>query len=283
MALTINTNIASLNAQRNLSTTQLALNQSMERLSSGLRINSAADDAAGLAISENMQAGIRSMNAATQNANDGISMTQTAEGALNETSNILLRMRELATQSANGTLSQSDRNNIQNEFGNLQDEITRIANVTNFNGTSLLDGKLSAAGTSLQIGAGNTQYDKLTVKIGAADANSLGVGKGAATATTCQVSSQADAQSALNNIDTAINSVSTMRGSLGAIQNRLQDTIDNLSVSVQNTTAANSRIVDVDVASETANMSRANILEQAGVSVLAQANQMPQLALKLLQ
>ncbi len=143
MSLTINTNIASLNAQRNLSTTQLSLNQSMERLSSGLRINSAADDAAGLAISQNMQAGIRSMNAATQNANDGISMTQTAEGALNETSNILLRMRELATQSANGTLSQSDRDNIQNEFGNLQDEITRISNVTNFNGTNLLDGTLS--------------------------------------------------------------------------------------------------------------------------------------------
>src|SRR5664279_1460520 len=154
MALTINTNIASLNAQRNLSTTQLALNKSMQRLSSGLRINSAADDAAGLAISQNMQAGIRSMNQAVRNANDGISMVQTAEGALNETSNILLRMRELGTQAANGTLTQPQRDNIQVEFKNLQDEIDRISKVTNFNGTNLLDGSLSA-GTNLQIGSGN--------------------------------------------------------------------------------------------------------------------------------
>jgi flagellin len=151
MALTINTNIASLNAQRNLSKTQLSLNQSMQRLSSGLRINSAADDAAGLAISQNMQAGIRSMNQAVRNANDGISMVQTAEGALNETSNILLRMRELATQSASGTVQDTQRSNIQVEFTALQNEITRIANVTNFNGVNLLN---SAATTTLQIGSG---------------------------------------------------------------------------------------------------------------------------------
>jgi flagellin len=281
MALTINTNVASLNAQRNLSTTQVALSKSMERLSSGLRINRAGDDAAGLAISQNMQANIRSMNQAVRNANDGISMVQTAEGALNESSNILLRMRELATQSASGTVSDDQRTNIQVEFKALQQEISRIANVTDFNGTKLLKGDLSA-GTSLQIGAGYSSDDKLSVTIGAADALTLSVGVGAAGATTAGVSSQTDAQSALKNIDGAISAVSTLRGGLGAVQNRLQSTINNLQVAVENTSAANSRIVDVDVAAETANMTRAQILTQAGVSVLGQANQTPQLALKLL-
>ncbi len=274
MALTINTNIASLNAQRNLNTSQLQLNQSMQRLSSGLRINSAADDAAGLAISQNMQANIRSMNQAVRNANDGISMVQTAEGALNETSNILLRMRELSTQAANGTLTDTQRGNIQTEFKNLQDEIDRIANVTDFNGTKLLNGALSA-GTTLQIGAGNSTNDQITVKVANANASTLSVSANF-------VSTQGGAQSAISAIDSAISSVSTARGNLGAIQNRLQSTINNLQVAVENTSAANSRIVDVDVASETANMTRAQILTQAGVSVLAQANQNPQLALKLL-
>src|SRR5208283_4833160 len=169
MALDINTNIASIDAQRNLDTTQLSLNQSMQRLSSGLRINSAADDAAGLAISENMQANIGSMNQAVRNANDGISMTETAEGALNETSNILISMRQLATQASNGTMSSSDLSNIQVEFSALQSEISRISNVTNFNGMNLLNGSLSG-GTTLQIGAGNTSNDQLTVKIGNASA-----------------------------------------------------------------------------------------------------------------
>jgi flagellin len=276
MSLDINTNIASIDAQRNLSNTQLSLNQSMQRLSSGLRINSAADDAAGLAISENMQANIGSMNQAVRNANDGISMTETAEGALTETSNILISMRQLATQASNGTMSSSDLSNIQVEFSALQSEITRISNVTSFNGMSLLNGSLSA-GTTLQIGAGNTSDDKLTVKITSASAATLSVGTTAAA-----VSTQAAAQASLASIDSAINSVSTMQGSLGSIQNRLQDAINNLQVAVENTDAANSRIVDVDVASETANLSRAQVLEQAGVSVLSQANQLPQLALKLL-
>jgi len=276
MALTINTNVASLNAQRNLNTTQLQLNKSMERLSSGLRINRAGDDAAGLAISQNMQANIRSMNQAVRNANDGISMVQTAEGALNETSNILLRMRELGTQAANGTLTQSQRDNIGVEFTNLQSEIDRISKVTNFNGTSLLDGSLSA-GTNLQIGSGNTGNDRLQVKITDAGAATLSVD-----AASAAVSTQAAAQASLDKIDSAISAVSTLRGGLGAIQNRLQSTINNLQVAVENTSAANSRIVDVDVAAETANMTRAQILTQAGVSVLSQANQAPQLALKLL-
>ena len=276
MALTINTNVPSLNAQRNLSSTQLSLSKSMERLSSGLRINRAGDDAAGLAISQNMQANIRSMNQAVRNANDGISMVQTAEGALNETSNILLRMRELGTQAANGTLTQSQRDNIGVEFTNLQSEIDRISKVTNFNGTNLLDGSLSA-GTNLQIGSGNTSNDKLLVKITDAGATTLSVD-----AASAAVSTQAAAQSSLDKIDSAISAVSTLRGGLGAIQNRLQSTINNLQVAVENTSAANSRIVDVDVAAETANMTRAQILTQAGVSVLSQANQAPQLALKLL-
>jgi flagellin len=276
MALVINTNVASLNAQRNLSTTQLQLSKSMERLSSGLRINRAGDDAAGLAISQNMQANIRSMNQAVRNANDGISLVQTAEGALNETSNILLRMRELATQAANGVLSTTQRANIQVEFGNLQQEIDRISAVTDFNGTKLLNGDLST-GTSLQVGTGTTANDTVSVTVGKADTATLSVGSSAAA-----VSTQAAAQASLTAIDSAIQSVSTARGNLGAVQNRLQSTINNLQVAVENTSAANSRIVDVDVAAETANMTKAQILAQAGVSVLSQANQSPQLALKLL-
>jgi flagellin len=274
MALVINTNVASLNAQRNLSTTQLQLSKSMERLSSGLRINRAGDDAAGLAISQNMQANIRSMNQAVRNANDGISLVQTAEGALNESSNILLRMRELATQAANGVLSSSQRDNIQVEFKNLQQEIDRISAVTDFNGTKLLNGDLSA-GTTLQVGTGTTTNDTVSVTVGKADTATLSVSANF-------VSTQAAAQSALTAIDAAIQSVSTARGNLGAVQNRLQSTINNLQVAVENTSAANSRIVDVDVAAETANMTKAQILAQAGVSVLSQANQSPQLALKLL-
>jgi flagellin len=276
MALVINTNVASLNAQRNLSTTQLQLSKSMERLSSGLRINRAGDDAAGLAISQNMQANIRSMNQAVRNANDGISLVQTAEGALNETSNILLRMRELATQAANGVLSSSQRDNIQVEFGNLQQEIDRISAVTDFNGKKLLNGDLSA-GTSLQVGTGTTSNDTVSVTVGKADTATLSVGSSSAA-----VSTQAAAQASLTAIDSAIQLVSTARGNLGAVQNRLQSTINNLQVAVENTSAANSRIVDVDVAAETANMTKAQILAQAGVSVLSQANQSPQLALKLL-
>jgi len=276
MALTINTNVASLNAQRNLNTTQLMMSKSMERLSSGLRINRAGDDAAGLAISQNMQANIRSMNQAVRNANDGISLVQTAEGALNETSNILLRMRELGTQAANGVLSTTQRANIQVEFGNLQEEIDRISAVTDFNGTKLLNGDLST-GTSLQVGTGTTGNDTISVTVGKADTATLGVGT-----TTSAVSTQAAAQASLTAIDSAISLVSTARGNLGAVQNRLQSTINNLQVAVENTSAANSRIVDVDVAAESANMTKSQILAQAGVSVLSQANQAPQLALKLL-
>ena len=275
MSLTINTNIMSLNAQRNLSSTQNALSTSMQRLSSGLRINSAADDAAGLAISVGMDARVKSMNQAVRNANDGVSLAQTAEGSLNETTNLLTRMRELAQESATGTVSNNQRTSIQNEFTQLSSEIDRIANATQFNGTSLLDGTLSA-GVSFQIGTNNTSNDSISLSVTAAGASALGLG---ATA----VSTQATAQSSLATIDAALSSVSTLRGTLGAVQNRLQSTINNLQVAIENTSAAESRIRDVDVAAETANMTRANILVQAGVSILSQANSSPQAALKLLQ
>jgi len=279
MALTINTNVSSINAQRNLSKNQLSLSQSMERLSSGLRINRAGDDAAGLAISENMKANIRSMNQAVRNANDGISLVQTAEGALNETSSILVRMRELATQSSSGTVTDgAQRNSIQDEFKALQDEIDRISAVTDFNGTKLISGGLSAAGVNFQIGTGITaNTDYITVKIDNANTATLAVGS-----TTTAVSTEASARTALTALDTAIATVATSRGKLGAVQNRLQSTINNLQVAVENTSAANSRIVDVDIATESTNMTSASILTQAGVSVLAQANSTPQLALKLL-
>ncbi|AJE02397.1 flagellin N-terminal helical domain-containing protein [Geobacter pickeringii] len=277
MALTVNTNIASLNAQRNLSTTQTALNRSLQRLSSGLRINSAADDAAGLAISEGMRSQIRSMNQAVRNANDGVSLVQTAEGALNEVSNILQRMRELATQSATGTVSSDQRTYIDNEFTQLKSEIDRIASATQFNGTSLFT---SAAGqtVSFQVGPGATTNDTIAVTISAAGASSIGVGTASVSGAT-----GAAATAALTAIDSAITNVSNIRGTLGAVQNRLQSTINNLQVSVENLSAAESRIRDVDVASETAALTRAQILTQAGTSILSQANQTPQSALSLLR
>lgn len=276
MALTVNTNVPSLNAQRNLNVTQTALGKSLERLSSGYRINRAGDDAAGLAISEGMRAQVRSMNQAVRNANDGVSLVQTAEGALNEVSNILIRMRELATQSATGTVSSDQRGYIDSEFQQLKSEVDRIASASEFNGSKLLDG--TSQTYSFQIGANNSANDVIAVSISAAGSNSIGVG-------TASVSGAdgAAAKAALTSIDSAIKNVSNIRGTLGAVQNRLQSTINNLQVSVENLSAAESRIRDVDVASETAAMTRAQILTQAGTSILAQANQTPQSALSLLR
>jgi flagellin len=277
MALTINTNVASLNAQRNLSITQGQLNKSLERLSSGLRINKAGDDAAGLAISENMRGLIRSMNQSVRNANDGVSLIQTAEGSLNETSAILTRMRELASQSATGTVGSTERGYIQDEFSKLTAEIDRIADATEFNGTKLLDGSQSGSGLSFQIGArNNSSNDRITMTVNSAKSSAIGL-SGASLA------NQTSAQSALDSIDTAIKNVSSLRGGLGAVQNRLQSTINNLQVAIENTSAAESRIRDVDVAAESASMTRAQILTQAGTSILAQANQSPQAALSLLR
>lgn len=280
MALFINTNVASLNAQRNLGKSQLSLNKSMERLSSGLRINSAKDDAAGLAISDRMTSQVRGLNQAVRNANDGISMAQTAEGALQETTNLLQRMRELAVQSANDTNTQGDRNSLEAEFQQLISEIDRIANTTSFNNQVLLSGGFSTAGPAVfHVGANANQT--ITLSIFAAQANDLGSGTNNINAQT--ISTRGNANSAITIIDAAVGEVDSLRGKLGAVMNRLESTIANLSNVSENITASRSRILDADIAMETSSMTKSNILQQAGVSVLAQANQTPQLALSLLQ
>ncbi len=280
MALTINTNVASLNAQRNLGKSQGALNQSMKRLSSGLRINSAKDDAAGLAISDRMTSQIRGLNQAARNANDGISLAQTAEGALQETTNILQRMRELAVQSANDTNTDADRNSLDAEYAQLINEIDRIAETTSFNGKVLLSGGFSGAANAAVFQVGANAGETIAVTIGAATAANLGSGTHISAT---GVSTGAAAGSAIALVDAAIGQVDTIRGDLGAVQNRFESTIANLSNVAENLSAARSRILDADIAQETSSMTKYNILQQAGVSILAQANQAPQLALSLLQ
>jgi len=280
MGLIVNTNLYSVNAQRNVRRVQSRLAVSVERLSSGLRINSAKDDAAGLAISMKLTAHIRSINQAIRNAQDGISVVQTAEGALNEIHNILTRMRELAQQAANGVLSSSDRSALNQEFQDLKSEITRISDTTDFNGLKLLNGDLSANGISLQVGINNTDQDRITISgttLADIDASALGL-----SGTISSIETATNAQSMLTLIDSAISTVSTRRGNLGAVQNRLGSTIANLEIAVENLTSANSRIVDADFAVETANLTKNQIILQAGVAVLAQANIIPQYALQLL-
>ena len=282
MGLRINTNISSLTAQKNLSRTQSQLERSLDKLSSGLRITRAGDDAAGLAISEQLRAQIRGLRQAERNANDGISVIQTAEGALNEISNILIRQRELAIQSASsGGISNTERSFLQNEFSALQSEITRIANATAFGGRTLLDGTFSGAGNAMTFQVGifnNSAVDRISLQIGDATASGLNIQSSDAA-----ISTAASAQASLTTIDSALSAVSTLRGNLGAAQNRLQSTINNLQSSVENLSAAISRIRDVDVAVETANLTRNQVLQQAGIAVLAQANISSQVALQLLQ
>ncbi|MBI2896231.1 MAG: flagellin FliC [Deltaproteobacteria bacterium] len=280
MSLSIFSNIPSLNAQRNLSRTQEALSGNLGRLSSGLRINNAADDAAGLGISERLRSQIRSMAQAERNANDGISLLQTAEGAMNEISGMLTRMRELAIQAANATVGSTERGFINQEFAALRDEITRIATVTNFNGTQLIDATYSVAQLRFQVGIGGTANDAIMVNL--ADMRATALGSGTAI-TGRDLTTSNTAVLALATLDAAITDVSTARARVGSFENRLQVTIANLASSRENLSAANSRIRDVDVAEETAAMTRNNILMQAGVSVLAQANQLPALALQLLR
>lgn len=271
--ISVLSNPVSVNAQRNVSKTQSMLASSLNHLSSGQRINSASDDAAGLAISERMKASMRSLQQASRNAQDGISAAQIADGAMDQAGGLLTRMRELAMQSANGTLGASDRTALNSEFQASLSEIARIGAVTQFNGTNLLDGTFSA---SLQVGTGTTANDTISLAIGTAfTAAGLGL-------TGSNVTSSANAGTALTALDTAIDTVSAARGGLGAVQNRLNVTISNLSTAYENTSAANSRIRDVDFAEETAAMTRAQILSQAGVNILSQANQLPQAALSLL-
>ncbi len=279
MSLRINTNVASLNAQRNLYNTTMNLNKSLERLSSGLRINRAGDDAAGLAISENLKSDIRALEQSARNAADGISMIQVAEGALNEVSDILIRMRELAQQASNETLGTAERGYLDTEYEALAAEITRIADSTEFNGTNLLDS--SASSRDIQVGLSNTAADVITLDFSTdTDATALGVDAAAADLTGAN---NTNAQAAMALIETAIDSISSTRASFGASQNRLESSIRGIHNSVENLSAANSAIRDVDIAAETAHMTSSQILQQAGVSVLAQANMSPQMALMLLQ
>jgi len=280
MSITIQTNVSSLNAQRNMQKTMSMLDSSLSKLSSGYRITKAGDDAAGLGISENLKAQIRSTNQAQRNAFDGVSVIQTAEGALNEVSSILIRMRELAMQSASDGLGNTERGYLETEFDALVSEIDRISGTTEFNGQKLLNGSLSSTANALefQIGIRNTSNDRIKVTVASATSTALGI-----QSTAVSISAASSAQAALTSIDSAIRTVSSNRASLGALGNRLNSTIANLGVASENLSAANSRIRDVDVAQETSNLTRAQILMQAGVSVLAQANSVPQIALSLLR
>lgn len=272
MGLRVNTNIASLTAQRNLSSVTMRLQGNYARLSSGLRIATAADDAAGLGISERMRSQIRSYQAAGRNAQDGISLVQTAEGALSEASNILTRMRELAIQSTNGTLSTTDRATITTETNALVAELDRIATSTTFNGVNLLDGTSSTA--SIQVGINANE----TIDVALQDTTAATLGVDAV-----DVSDATGANLALDIIDVAIDTVNTVRGDLGASQNRLGSAFASIQSASENLSAAESRIRDVDVAIETASLTRNSILQQAAISILAQANTQPQAALQLLQ
>jgi flagellin len=279
MALSIKTNVESLGAQRNLNQTQKSLAANFGRLSSGLRINTAADDAAGLAISERLKSQIRSMSQAERNANDGISLLQTAEGALNENSGLLIRMRELAMQAATDTVGTAEKALLQTEFTELVNEIGRIADVTQFNGVNLLDGTTSQF--NFQVGIGATASDTISANMVSISTSAYGAA-GDLTALDIATSSTT-AAAALATIDAAITETSDSRATLGSVQNRLQVTVSNLQSSRENLSAANSRIRDVDVAEESSALTRNNILLQAGISVLSQANQSPQAALSLLR
>jgi flagellin len=293
MALYVNTNVSSLNAQNQLMKSGKTLDTAYQRLSSGSRINSAADDAAGLQISDRLTSQVNGLNQSVRNANDGISVAQTAEGALDETTNMLQRMRTLSIQSANGSNSDDDRKALQQEMGQLSQEINRVADTATFGGRNLLDG--SYAGV-FQVGADSNQTISFSMQSGGA-ANSVdfagnggftmsGLSNGSATpqvsVSTASVSSMANAQSMISVLDTMISTVDSKRAELGAVQNRFGSTVNNLSNITQNVSAARSRIKDTDFASETAALTSAQILQQASSSILSQANQRPQAALSLL-
>ncbi|WP_285416783.1 flagellin domain-containing protein [Pseudomonas sp. efr-133-TYG-5] len=283
MALTVNTNTTSLNVQKNLNRASDALSTSMQRLSSGLKINSAKDDAAGLQIATRMSSQIRGNTQAIQNANDGISVAQTAEGALQASTDILQRMRELAVKARNGTNGTADQTATNAEFAQMSDEITRISAATNLNGKNLLDG--SAGTVTLQVGANTGSANHIDLVLsGKFDAASLSVGSGSVVltgATSAAAASNID--NAITAIDAAIATINATRASLGASQNRLTSTISNLQNITENTTAAQGRVQDTDFAAETANLTKQQTLQQASTSVLAQANQLPSAVLKLLQ
>jgi len=286
MSQSINTNLVSLNAQRNLSSSQSQLSTSMQRLSSGLRVNSAKDDAAGLAIAERMNAQVRGMAVAIRNANDGISLAQTAEGALGKVGDMLQRMRELAVQSANGTNTSADRTSLNQEYLQLASESSRTLAGAQFNGVDILG---SSVTSTFQVGAGTSAtLDQISVaafqwtSVGGIT-NAIGVAAGSAPATGIDGTNSANALAAIASLDAAINAINTGRSTFGAVQNRFDNVVSNLMISSENQTAARSRIMDADYAKETANLSRASILQQAGNAMIAQANQLPQQVLALLR
>jgi flagellin len=284
MSLVVNTNIASLNAQVNLGRNQNTLQTTLQRLSSGLRVNSAKDDAAGLAVAESFTSQIRGNTQAQRNANDGISLGQTAEGSLGSVAGNLQRIRELAVQSANGTVSNSNRSQLQQEVDQLTQEVSRIVQTTTFNGTSLLSG---ASTLTFQVGAdgiASNQVNVTTTNLAASGSAGLFTYNTSLTATgTIDLTTQASASAALANLDSDINRVSTTRSTFGAVQNRFEAVISNLQNYVTNLSASRSRILDADFAAETANLTRAQILQQAGTAILSQANAVPQSALSLLR
>lgn len=274
MALSVNTNLFSLNAQRNVATTQSTLGSAMQRLSSGNRVNSAKDDAAGLAIAERMNSQIKGMNVAIRNANDAISLAATAEGALSKVTESLQRMRELAVQSANATNNDGDRSNLDAEFQQLGSELARVLDTTKFNNKAILG---DDAGTlTFQVGAGPTDTIDVTT-------TNLTTNTDVTAVTGGDITSAANAKTAIEDIDTAIDTVSQERANYGAYQNRFESVIGNLQVAAENQSSARGRIMDADYASETANLSRAQILQQAGMAMLTQANAMPQQVLSLLR
>ena len=277
----INTNIMSLNAQRNLSATQSALATSVQRLSTGLRVNSAKDDAAGLAIAERMNTQVRGMNVAIRNANDAISLSQTAEGSLSKINDMGQRMRELAVQSANATNNDSDRKNLDAEYQALAQEIKRNLAGAAFNGTKLF---AAAAALTFQVGANAATTDQITIKTeNLAGENSIVEVIGAAGADAASIGTAAGASAALGKLDTMLATVNAKRAEFGATQNRFEAVIQTLQVSAENQTAARSRIMDADFASETAALTRAQVLQQAGTSMLSQANSLPNNVLSLLR
>ena len=287
MPQTINTNLNSLNAQRSLSSSQSSLAMSMQRLSSGMRVNSAKDDAAGLAIAERMTSQVRGMNVAMRNANDGISMSQTAEGAMGKVTDSLQRMRELAVQAANSTNSDTDKNSLDKEFGELSKEIQRVLGGTSFNGQHMLGSDAKAF--VFQVGANTTANDTINITTtdltsdstvtAVAGTDNQGTGRAVIDSTASSVA----VQGVIDQIDTALSTVNDNRAIMGASQSRFDSVIANLQHSVENQTAAKSRIMDTDFAAETANLSRAQILQQAGNAMVAQANQLPNQVMTLLR
>jgi flagellin len=276
VGLRISTNVAALNAQKNLYMTDINLNKSMARLASGFRINQASDDAAGLAISENLKAQIRGLRQANRNTNDGISLVQIAEGSLNEVSNMMIRLRELGVQAASDTVGDTERKFLDVEYQQLKSEIQRVTESTQFNGYELLNG--TGAVIDIQVGVNNDPFkDRISFNAGAANSTIEALGL-----TAESLETKEGAQNSLSVVDAAITSVNAIRANFGAMQNRLQSTSNNLLVYDENMAAANSRIRDTDIAAETTEMTRNSILKQAGVSVLGQANNSQQLALKLL-